>query len=122
MFIFIDAIPLLKEIKSIRTTCNACNRVGEIKLMKSYHCLRLFFLPIWKWNVHYYLLHEACGVQVEISEEDAILIQYKDKNPSSCQVINSIPTQLQCDNCGEILENSYDYCPYCGQKTKKYRN
>lgn len=118
MFIFIDVVPLLKEIKNLQATCRKCGKNDSVKLVKSYQCLRLFFLPVWKWDLHYYLIHENCGMQVEISEEDAILIQYKDKNPATCQAITVVSTQRSCANCGKILEKGYTYCPYCGQENK----
>ena len=26
------------------------------------------------------------------------------------------PQKMECKNCNKVLEKSYDYCPYCGQK------
>ena len=71
MLLIMDIIPILKVLKHFSGSCDTCYCEGDIELIKTYQCFRLFFIPLWKWHVQYYLKH-SCGGQIEISEEVAL--------------------------------------------------
>lgn len=71
MLFIMDIIPRMKSLKNFKSKCDTCQYEGTIELLKSYQCFRLFFIPLFKWHVQYYLKH-SCGGQVTISEKIAI--------------------------------------------------
>lgn len=118
MFFIIDIIPGMKELKEWNKLCIRCKQIGNIKLIKVYQCLRLFFIPILKWKTRYYLTH-SCGMQIELTEEDALAILYAGvplENILEKIDIDTVQYSSKCRNCQRELEPEYICCPYCGTR------
>ncbi|MDF2612730.1 MAG: hypothetical protein K0S71_516 [Clostridia bacterium] len=118
MFIFIDVTQLTKQMKSIPGICMVCQQKRQLILLKTYSCFRIFFIPIWHWGERYYITDQTCGAVYEISEEDAVLVKYDKKDISTCMPIAEHQTVIKCTACGKVLEQEYEFCPYCGYKRK----
>ena len=144
MLFIMDILPMMKILKSFQGKCDTCQREGNIELIKTYQCFRLFFIPLFKWQVKYYLKH-SCGGQIEVNEEVALRIlhgiistehlhmehekvedeygqmQSNDKQMAYGQKENQQPSQVNdrcCSHCGKALETQFEYCPYCGMKRR----
>jgi len=115
MFFIIDIIPMVKILKTIQGTCDTCQLTGEINLIKTYQCLRLFFIPIFKWQVKYYLKH-SCGGQTELTEEIALGLLYGSISIENIHMSHIKQNRMFCEKCGKQLNAEFDYCPYCGNK------
>lgn len=109
-----------KEIKKIDTVnCKNCNG-RYFTLIKQYTFFHIFFIPIFKWNEKYLLICSNCNNIYEIPKEkgsaiekgESIEITYWDLN----MMYNDSYVQVRCSNCGKIIDNSFEFCPYCGKR------
>lgn len=112
MFLFIDIMPRTKELKIIQETCPSCREYGDVHLVKTANCLRLFFIPIFSWGAIYTLMHD-CGSRMIISEDDAIALMYAGVSFDQIAVEIALVGAHKCTKCGRILEADFLRCPYC---------
>lgn len=115
MFFIIDIIPMIKCLKIFQGTCDTCHMSGEVKLLKSSQCLRLFFIPVIKWSNKYYL-QPSCGTPIQIEEETAIALIHGKLDINQIHLEHAKSQQNICSRCGQPLKDEFDYCPYCGHK------
>ena len=115
MLFIMDIIAMMKILKTFRGYCDTCECDGTIELLKSYQCFRLFFIPLFKWHVQYYLKN-SCGGQVTISEEVALGILHGTIDIEKMHIEHERIQFNQCLTCGQVLESNFEYCPYCGAK------
>lgn len=115
MFFIIDIIPMVKILKTLNGTCDTCQVSGEIKIIKTYQCLRLFFIPIFKWQVQYYMQH-SCGGQSELAEDAALELLHGSISLENIHMSHIKQDSMTCKKCGKQLEGEFAYCPYCGDK------
>lgn len=118
MFIFIDVTTLQKELKRKTGYYKTDNGQTEWILIRTSRCLRIFFIPVWHWGEKYYRVDANHGTRYEISEADAILVQYNKKDMEDCKTIAEDEEPLHCSYCGYVADKDYRFCPYCGQKMK----
>lgn len=111
-----------KEIKIIENFyCKACTEGKTGKLIKRFSYFHFFFIPILKWNEHYYIVCQECQKIYEISKEkgkacekdNEIQISYWDLMESKSPLAPRI-----CSNCGREVDDEYKFCPYCGNNIK----
>lgn len=119
MFIFIDITELTKIVKRLVGICPKCHQQRELVLLKTYQCFRIFFIPVWRWGEKYFVKDETCSVSYSISEEDAVLVQYGKKELSHCQLKELHEIGAKCTICGRIYDESYRFCPHCGQQRRE---
>lgn len=114
-----------KEIKFIdNIQCKNCNKPGG-KLVKTYNYFHFFFLPLIKWKEKYYFICEGCKSIYEIPKEkgkavekgEDIEISYWDLKAAEAYPYYSLE-RIRCKDCGKELKANYEYCPYCGSKTR----
>ncbi len=115
MLFIMDIIPMMKILKTFKGQCDTCECEGDIELLKTYQCFRLFFIPLFKWHVQYYLKH-SCGAQITISEEVALGILHGTISIEKLHIVHENTPSKQCMVCGNTLEAHFVYCPYCGTK------
>ena len=115
MLFIMDIIPMFKILKTFTGKCATCGCMGDVELIKTYHCFRLFFIPIFKWKVQYYL-KPSCGQEVTVSEEIALGILYGKISVDQIRIEHRLSNPNLCPHCGKTLENDFGYCPYCGRR------
>ncbi|MDO5517489.1 MAG: zinc ribbon domain-containing protein [Clostridium sp.] len=114
-----------KEVKVLNNfSCRNCTNSVNGRLIKYYDYFHFFFIPLFKWNIQYYVICSSCNAEYSISKEkgraiennEDVKITYWDLNE-----INSSYNHIQrCSNCGREVESQFDYCPYCGNRIKPY--
>lgn len=112
MFFIIDIMPGRKVLKVVQALCQNCSQYGEIRLVKTSQCLRLFFIPLFKWGAVYTLEH-SCGAVMRVSEENAIGILHAGMSVEQVPVEVMHPGVRRCPKCGRVLEAEFVRCPYC---------
>nr|WP_243113400.1 zinc ribbon domain-containing protein [Romboutsia sp. Marseille-P6047] len=106
-----------KEIKELHNiTCNNCDNLSVMKLIKNYTYFHIFFIPIFKWNESYYLMCKNCDSIYSISNEKGNAIEKGLDSNLTYWDLNEIKTDNRCKNCGNKIDNDYRYCPYCGEQ------
>ena len=67
MFFMMGIMDGRKDIDYNRLiTCMACGRYGGIEVYMTYTVLSLFFIPVFKWNRHYYVRTTCCSAIYEL--------------------------------------------------------
>lgn len=119
-----------EEIKTIENiSCKRCCQNTRGKLIKSYSCFHFFFIPLFKWNESYYLVCSNCNTFYNISKEkgkriergEDISITYWDlqENNFNNDYYNTYNNHI-CPRCGRKIESDFEFCPYCGERIKRY--
>lgn len=104
------------------TTCEICGSYGRYCVFVTYSVLSLFFIPIWKWNRHYYVEMSCCGSIYELNENTGRMIENGQEvriEESDLRLLNrNHPTGSfrKCSYCGYETEEDFEYCPKCGNR------
>lgn len=116
----------IKEIKNLtKFSCKNCNFLNGGKLIKSYTFFHFFFIPLFRWNEDYYVICNECNTSFRIPREkgkalekgEDIEITYWDLKEVNNNYV-SYYTVKRCTRCSRDIENTFEYCPYCGEKIK----
>lgn len=113
-----------KELRSINNMiCKSCGRMTSYKLIKTYNCFQIFFIPVFRWGNQYYLVSKCCGSIFEVSKEHGEDLEKGNDSVLSNLNITIVEDRPQsgkliCGSCGKEVNGSFDYCPYCGVKLK----
>lgn len=108
-------------IKDIQNKiCKSCGAMTSYKLVKSYNFFHFFFIPLFKWNIEYYVISRCCsnvfiipreiGLRIEKGEE--VQLTDDDLKPIGGAASNT------CPGCGQYVAPEFTYCPYCGSKVR----
>ncbi|HOA79920.1 MAG TPA: zinc ribbon domain-containing protein [Defluviitaleaceae bacterium] len=108
-----------KEISSVRNTiCPSCEALGSYKIIKTYNYFHIFFIPIFKWNINYYIRTSCCRKVYMIDSQLGKEIEQgkiETLKKEDLIVLNDIIDKDRCLNCGSAINDHYAYCPYCGK-------
>jgi len=101
------------------TICPACGSLTRLEIFKTYSYFHIFFIPVFKWNVSYYVRPACCGSVFELVLE--IGQKYEKGYDVEIKQENLRPTNQNtpfktCFNCGASFESTYSFCPYCGNR------
>ena len=104
--------------------CSICGGYGRYQVFMTYSYFSVFFIPIIKWNRHYYVQMSCCDTiyeldgekgkklsrrePVEIEERDLTLVQSGQRSAEW--------NKRQCSHCGYETTEDFEYCPKCGQR------
>ncbi len=117
-----------KEIKILNSIpCKNCQEVQGGKLIKSFSFFHFFFIPLFRWNEKYYIICNGCNSVYEIPQDkgkkiekgEDIEITYWDLKAAESQYDSGYySSENRCKHCGKVIDSSFEYCPYCGEKIK----
>ncbi|NLK39820.1 MAG: zinc ribbon domain-containing protein [Clostridiales bacterium] len=110
-----------KIIATRQDPCPICGGYGQYDVIKSYNYFHIFFLPLWRWNIRYYIETGCCkrlcsldnNIGGRIEKGEAVEIHQSDLHCSE----NSF--QSTCPRCSSQLDPDFLFCPYCGNRTNK---
>lgn len=123
MFFMMGITPGQKEFDFRQMIiCSNCGAYGNLSVFMTYTVLSLFFIPVFKWDRHYYVRTSCCntvyeldaevgrkiarGEDVEIKQEDMRMVQQgRGKSMHKC-----------CSNCGYETDEDFEFCPKCGTR------
>ncbi|CAI3196223.1 zinc ribbon domain-containing protein [Clostridium neonatale] len=111
------------EIKILNNLiCERCKQIVKAKLILKLDFFHFFYIPIFKWNVEYYVQCERCNAIYTISKEKGRAIENNEEVQMTYwdlkDAFNDIYYNSKCLNCGREVDRQYSYCPYCGEKIK----
>lgn len=101
------------------TICKCCGRYGHIEVFVSYTYFMLFFIPIIKWNNHYYAKMNCCNSCSEISKELGRSIEMGQISEINIEELNFGEQEdaiRHCSYCGYTTTQDFQFCPKCGNK------
>ncbi|MEA4832076.1 MAG: zinc ribbon domain-containing protein [Oscillospiraceae bacterium] len=124
MFLIFGIDQARKQLNSDRNVvCPVCGAFGHLNLWVEYTYFMLFFIPIFKWNRHYFARLSCCGAVCELDTEQGRDIERKRKNLDSIDIssLNFTRPGFQsgvwsCPDCGFESDDNFSFCPKCGRK------
>ena len=103
--------------------CSVCGRYGRYQVFMTYTVLSLFFLPVLKWNRHYYVQTSCCGAVYELEPEIGKMIaagkeiEIQSGHLTKVQSGSSFAYGYKrCRKCGYETAEDFEYCPKCGER------
>ena len=121
MFFAIGVIQDRKDLDFHQTMiCEICDQFSSFSVFMTYTVLYLFFIPVFKWDKHYYVQTNCCHSLYELDEERGRRIE-NGENVSIRQedltlISKGISSGLKkCSYCGYETDEDFAYCPKCGR-------
>uniref|UniRef100_A0A7C5Z7Y2 Zinc ribbon domain-containing protein n=1 Tax=Caldicellulosiruptor owensensis TaxID=55205 RepID=A0A7C5Z7Y2_9FIRM len=129
---FIGIFGIEEKAKSLRQInvhmCPFCTKSGTHTILKVYNYFHFFFIPIFKWNIRYFLQTGCChriyiitnqqvardlekGIDVNVTLADVELF----RNLENQYAFEDERSDF-CPNCQRRVSKTFLYCPYCGNK------
>jgi len=90
----------------------------------TYSYFSLFFIPIIKWNRHYYVQMSCCSTVCELDQEVGRRLAHGEQPDITEKDLTLVQAgrrvsgwnRKRCENCGYETEEDFEYCPKCGTK------
>ena len=102
--------------------CNVCGQYGHYDVYVSFMVFSLFFIPIFKWNKHYYAVSSCCSTTYEITKEAGKRIENGENFSIMEEDILNVKEYgnkngiRKCPICGQEINTGFLFCPHCGNK------
>lgn len=123
---FICGINQAKKILDYTKTviCNLCGGYGRYQVFMTYSYFSIFFIPIIKWDRHYYVQMSCCNTVYELDQEKGKRLQRGESIDIGEQDLTLVQSgqrtnqwnRKRCSNCGYETSEDFDYCPKCGHR------
>lgn len=129
---FIGIFGIEEKAKAIRqidvTICPFCSRKGNHTLLKVYNYFHFFFIPLFRWNVRYFLQTSCCNrIYIITNQQLAHDLERGIDTPitlADVELFRKFETSYGfddersdfCPNCQRRVSKTFLYCPYCGSK------
>ncbi len=109
--------------------CRNCGQYGHIQVFMTYSYFMFFFIPVFKWDRHYYAKMSCCGAMCELDPESGRQIEkgqitvlsesqlhFTGGNRGSYGYGADAGIHKVCSNCGYATDEDFEFCPKCGKK------
>lgn len=116
MFFMLGVTQGRKEITRKPHICFHCGSYGQFCVYVTYTQLILFFIPVFKWNVKYYIESSCCHAIYELKEEAGKQLMEDSDYEIRESDVKVVYTQNICPHCGHVVDQSDVYCSHCGQR------
>lgn len=124
--LFICGISQGKKLLDYTKTviCGQCGGYGRYQVFLVYRCFTLFFIPVFKWDRHYYVEMSCCGSIYELSLEKGRALDKGEETDITKEDLTLVSqgkredqwNRKKCANCGYETGEDFLYCPKCGQR------
>jgi hypothetical protein len=100
--------------------CDNCGSYGRYRVFMTYMVFSFFFIPLFKWDRHYYVETSCCHSVYELAEDkgkairDGEAVDILSEDLSPINVNNRV--YKKCSNCGYETDEDFDFCPKCGNR------
>lgn len=125
LMFFICGISQGKKLLDYTKTviCGLCGGYGRYQVFMTYSYFSVFFIPIIKWDRHYYVQMSCCNTIYELNAEKGKLLSRREAAEIEEQDLTLVEpgkrtsgwNQKKCMNCGYETDENFEYCPKCGQ-------
>lgn len=101
--------------------CDVCGEYGRYQMFMTCMVLYLFFVPVFRWNVHYYVESSCCRTLYELNKETAKAILAHEITEIRSEDLTLLSkgrnsTYKKCRCCGYETIEDFEYCPKCGSR------
>jgi RNA polymerase subunit RPABC4/transcription elongation factor Spt4 len=95
--------------------CPCCGAYDRYEVLKTFNYFHIFFIPVWRWNKHYYIRTRCCSQTSELRQDVGERIERGERvQITNEHLVHSQPTGRNCPNCRASLERTFNFCPHCG--------
>lgn len=99
--------------------CPECGHLTRLSVVRQSTYFHIFFIPIFKWNARYFAKSLCCGQAFELNAEAGKEFEDGKSSVISQRDLQRIGPQISTGlvtwgSCGANVENSYRFCPHCG--------
>ncbi|SMC90288.1 zinc ribbon domain-containing protein [Papillibacter cinnamivorans] len=120
MFFFISGISeRSKELgRTTNLICPACGEYTSMTVSVFYKVLHIFFIPIFRWDRHYFATASCCGAVFEIDPEEGRKFESgaaQSIDPRYMHRTGNYSQTEVCAYCGEPLVPGALFCHRCGR-------
>lgn len=120
MFFIFGISEGFKELTNSKMNiCKNCGSYNTYNVFITYMYLSLFFIPIFKWNIKYYVKSSCCNSVFLLNKEKGKAIKNGEDvviTDSDLSIINGYSKAGVCSNCGFETQEEYIFCPKCGNR------
>ncbi|NLM39475.1 MAG: zinc ribbon domain-containing protein [Firmicutes bacterium] len=97
--------------------CPSCEAFDRHKVIQAYTYFHFFFIPLWKWNKHYFVETRCCRHTLEI--DPAIGERYARGEAVQLKpehIVRRTDSYREpiCPSCGARVRSDFQFCPHCG--------
>ena len=119
---FIGIFGIESKSKVLKTNltikCPFCNDDNGTEVIKSYRYFHAFFIPLWRWDIKYFIKTQCCRKLCSLVQEIGCKIENGEDVTIENKHFNCNDYEKNCPNCTSILDYNFRYCPYCGNDVK----
>ena len=98
--------------------CDSCGSYGRYRVFMTYMVFSFFFIPLFKWDRHYYVETSCCSSLYELAEEAGKAIYNHERVEIQSDDLTLIRGHnrafKKCAHCGYTTDEDFDFCPKCG--------
>ncbi|HEX3076754.1 MAG TPA: zinc ribbon domain-containing protein [Lachnospiraceae bacterium] len=98
--------------------CKCCGKYGHVEVFMTYSYFMFFFIPLFKWNRHYFIRMNCCGSTCELNTELGRAIEQGADvviNPDNMNFTGRENRVKHCSYCGYTTMEDFEFCPKCGK-------
>lgn len=111
-FIGVFGIGPKEEEKNIEVEIEDCIQPVLIKRYQQFH---FFFIPLFKWQEEYYIRCRSHKI-LKLKKESGSKCWTGECRNLTYWDYETIYEKKHCKHCGNEIDNTYEYCPKCGNK------
>lgn len=118
MFLIMGISPHEKKLDFQQTIiCDRCGSYGRLEVYFSSTAFSLFFIPLFKWNKHYFAKLSCCDSYGEINQDLGQEIAKGNLNEIELSQIDfpEVASIKRCASCSYPVESHFAFCPKCGE-------
>lgn len=110
-----------------RLLCPVCGSWTQLTVVKSYTYFHIFFIPTFRWNIHFYAKAACCGTVFELEPGVGQAFARGEEPEIRAEHLTPLghgtASLTTCPNCGRSVEptaaSGYQFCPYCGHSLRR---
>lgn len=125
MFLMIGINEKREDLEYVQQmTCEICGRYGYFNVFMACTVLYLFFIPVFRWNRHYYVETSCCRSIYELDQSIGARIARKEDVRITDEDLSLLYSGKEdkgdhyrkCRYCGYETREDFEYCPKCGER------
>lgn len=116
MFFLVGTGSKVTAVGELTAQCPVCGRQAALPVARNYSYLHFFFIPLFKWDSHYFVTCPHCASVMEAAPEaKALLGTGAPVQPELLYVLKN-NNRDRCPQCGNASRPGSTYCDRCGCK------
>lgn len=107
----------VKEAGSFGAVCPLCGGQRQMHLVRSFSYFHFFFIPIFRFDQHYYATCPGCAGVFEVSKAVGESVRRGETAAVSAGELQTVKNNMEglCPGCGHRNPAGSTYCNRCGR-------